>query len=282
MSYNRPMIESFKQMLKSKMLAWNILIFVVITIWWSLIKPFNSQVLVNDKNWWSASYMLISTLGGIFGLIISKYWGGYKSIIGKAIICFSVGLLLQSFGQLVYNYYTLFKNIQIPYPSLGDMGYFGSIVAYIYGVWLLGCAAGLKTSSKTSQNQILIVLFPLIMLIFSYSVFLKNYAFNWSHPLTIFLDFGYPLGQALYVSLALLVLFISKKILGGIMKKPVLLILFALIVQYICDFNFLYQANSNSWYAGSLGDYLYAFSYFIMTMAIIYIGYTFYKIKEKK
>ena len=118
------------------------------------------------------------------------------------------------------------------------------------------------------------------MLVFSYFFFLRDYQFDWSKPLTIFLDFGYPLGQATYVSLALLVLIVSIRSLGGMMKRPVLLLIFALLVQYLCDFNFLYQANRGSWYAGSWGDYLYAVSYFIMTLAIIYIGSTFFRIKE--
>jgi hypothetical protein len=274
------MYKKIEEFLRNRMVQVDILLLAVVTIWWFFIKPFNSEAIIDSKHIWSSTYMLISIIGGVFGLIISKYWGGYKSIIGKAILCFSVGLFLQSFGQLVYNYYTLFAKIETPYPSLGDLGYFGSIIAYIYGVSLLGRAVGLKFFSKISINQILAVVLPLLMLIFSYFFFLRDYQFDWSKPLTVFLDFGYPLGQATYVSLALLVLVVSIRSLGGMMKKPVLLLLFALIVQYLCDFNFLYQANHENWYAGSWGDYLYAVSYFIMTLAIIYIGSTFFRIKE--
>lgn len=274
------MVNNLRQFLKNRMVQVNILLFFVVTIWWLFIKPFDSEAIVDNKHFWSATYMLISILGGIFGLIISKYWGGYKSFMGKALICFSVGLFLQSFGQIIYNYYTLVSKIEAPYPSLGDLGYFGSIPAYIYGVLLLGRITGLKTFFKASINQTLTILFPALMLIFSYLFFLKDYHFDWSKPLTVLLDFGYPLGQAIYVSLALLVLLVSRNFLGGIMKKPVLLLLFALIVQYICDFNFLYQANRGNWYAGGWGDYLYAVSYFVMTLAIVYIGSTFARIKE--
>lgn len=274
------MIKTIGKFLKKRMVQVDILLLVIVTVWWLLIKPFNGDTIVDSKHLWSATYMFISILGGVFGLLISKYWGGYKSLIGKAILCFSIGLFLQSFGQLVYNYYTLFAKIETPYPSLGDLGYFGSIIAYIYGVALLGRVVGLKIFSKISIKQVLAIVLPLLMLIFSYLVFLKDYQFDWSKPLTVFLDFGYPLGQAVYVSIALLVLILSIKSLGGIMKKPILLLAFALIVQYVCDFNFLYQANHGSWYAGSWGDYLYAVSYFIMTLAIIYIGSTFFRIKE--
>ncbi len=258
----------------------DVLLIIVVTVWWLSIKPFASESMINEKHFWSAAYMLLSIIGGIFGLIVSKYWGGYKSIMGKAIICFSVGLFLQSFGQIIYNYYTLFAKVEAPYPSLGDLGYFGSIPAYIYGVLLLGRAAGLNISSKATHNQIMSVLIPIIMLIFSYFFFLKGYQFDWSNPLTVLLDFGYPLGQAMYVSLALLVLFGSRKFLGGIMKKPTLLLLFALIIQYICDFNFLYEVSHGNWYAGGWGDYLYAVSYFTMTLAIVYIGSAYSMIKE--
>ncbi len=274
------MIKNIKQFFKSRMVQTDIVLMVVITIWWLFVKPFSPDAIVDAKHFWSSTYMLISIMGGIFGLIISKYWGGYKSIIGKAILCFSVGLFLQSFGQLIYNYHTLVTKIEAPYPSLGDVGYFGSVLSYIYGVLLLGRATGLKVSSKTYSNKILTIVFPLLMLIFSYFFFLKGYQFDWSKPLTVFLDFGYPFGQAIYVSLTLLVLFVSRKFLGGIMRRPILLLLFALVVQYICDFNFLYQANHGSWYAGGWGDYLYAISYFIMTLAIIYIGFAFEKIKN--
>ena len=257
------MIKNLKQFLKSKMVQVSILLFLIVTIWWLFIKPFDHEAVVDSKHLWSATYMLISVLGGIFGLIISKYWGGHKSLIGKAILCFSIGLFLQSFGQLIYNYYTLFAKIEAPYPSFGDLGYFGSIPAYTYGVLLLGRAAGLKFSFKSFHNKILAILLPLLMLVFSYLFFLKDYQFDWSNPLTILLDFGYPLGQAIYVSIALLVFLASRRFLGGIMKKPVLLLLFALLVQYVCDFNFLYQANHGNWYAGDWGDYLYRFCFSI-------------------
>jgi len=68
--------------------------------------------------------------------------------------------------------------------------------------------------------------------------------------LVVFLDFGYPLGQAVYVSLALVVLLSLGKFLGGVMKRPVLLLLLAFILQYAADFNFLYShtmEHGHSW-----------------------------------
>jgi len=256
------------------------ILFAVVTVWWLTVQPFAADQSIVEKHTWSSTYELLSLLGGIFGLFISRYWGGWKSFLGRSIIAFSIGLFLQSFGQTVYNYYTLFAHIEAPYPSWGDLGYFGSIPAYIYGVFLLGKVSGLKFSLKSLHNRMLAFLLPLLMLVASYFIFLKDYEFDWSQPLTIFLDFGYPLGQALYVAIALLVFFASRQFLGGMMKKPVLLLLFALVWQYFCDFNFLYQANHGTWYAGGVGDYMYAASYYIMTLALIYLGMRFHQINE--
>ena len=96
----------------------------------------------------------------------------------------------------------------------------------------------------------------------------------------VFLDFGYPLGQAFYVSLAILTLILSRKVLGGIMKKPVILFLVALLMQYISDFSFLYEANRGTWIVGGFNDYIYLISYFLMTISLIYIASVFKQIKE--
>ena len=266
--------------INNKMFQCVFLLFMVITVWWFFVSPLDPNAAVNEKNIWSSSYEIISLLGGIFGVLIARYWGGYKSVLGRATLAFSVGLFLQTFGQIVYNYYTLVMKIQAPYPSLGDVGYFGSVIAYIYGAILLGHATGLKLSLKSIKNQLVGILLPLIMLIFSYAIFLSSYQFTGNFLMT-FLDFGYPLGQAFYVSVALLVLYTSRKFLGGIMKKPILLLLIALFVQYVCDFDFLYKANNNTWYAGGPGDYLYVVSYLLMTVALISVGQVQQKLKAE-
>lgn len=246
-------------------------VFIVITGWWLTVIPLSSDALVDKKNLWSSSYEIISFLGAVFGIIISRSWGGYKSIFGRAILAFSFGLLLQTFGQVVYNYYTLVAHIQAPYPSLGDVGYFGSIIAYIYGVLQLGHATGLKLSLRSGKNVALSILLPMLMLVSSYLIFLRSYSFS-GDPLTTFLDFGYPLGQAVYVSIAMLVFYTTRKFLGGVMKQPVILLLIALVIQYLADFDFLFKANHGTWYAGGPGDYLYAVSYLLMSIAIISVG----------
>ncbi|MEK6883904.1 MAG: hypothetical protein AABY22_30015 [Nanoarchaeota archaeon] len=224
----------------------------------------------------------MALFGAIFGSIISKSWGGFKSIVGRTIAFFSIGLFLQVFGQSVFSFYNLVLEVEIPYPSLADIGYFFSIPFYIFGVVLLGKASGAGLSFKSMGRKLQAILIPILALGLSYFIFLKGYEFDWSSPLRIFLDFGYPFGQAIYVSLALLVFLLSINFLGGMMRPKVLLILFALIVQYAADYNFLYQAYKGTWLNGGYGDYIYLLSYFLMTIALLNLGSVFEKIRESK
>ncbi len=264
---------------KNKFLYIPFFILVVLSIWWIYIYSLGTSSTEYIRQIWAAIYQVMAIYGGIVGLIISRRWGGYKSVIGKSIIFFSIGLFFQSFGQSVYSYF-IFKGIPTPYPSIGDIGFFGSVICYIIAVYYLAKISGLKYNFKSLGGKLITLLIPIGMLVFSYFFFLNGYEFDWSNKLKIFLDFGYPFGQALYVSLAIIALLMCQKSLGGIMKKPILFLVFALIFQYFSDFMFLCQANRGTWYVGGINDYMYFVSYFIMTLGLIYIGGIFTKIQN--
>ncbi|MBI2314558.1 hypothetical protein HYU93_00640 [Candidatus Daviesbacteria bacterium] len=242
--------------------------FVFMTIWWlTIFLPGSKETFQNYL--FAATYGLICLWGGSWGLIISKKWGGFSSAIGRAIIFFSLGLLAQEFGQLVFSYYNIFLKIEIPYPSLADVGFFGSIPFYIFGMAYLAKAAGSKFSLNTITNKLQIVVVPVSMLMISYLLFLKGYEFDFSDPLKVFLDFGYPFGEAFYISVAILAYFLSRKLLGGVMKSRILLLIGAFVMQYLADFNFLYQNSQGTWVNGGYGDYIYFLAYFVMTLGLI-------------
>lgn len=259
-----------------------IVAFIVLTIWWILL--FMSGSLTGLPNYlFGAIYgPFMSLYGGIMGLKISKLWGGRKSIMGKAIILLSCGLLAESFGQIVFSFYNIFIGIEIPYPSLADLGFFGNIPLYFLGMILVAQAAGVKVRLRFVTSQLQAVIIPLAMLLISYMLFLRNHEFDFSNPLRIILDFGYPLGQALYVSLAMLTYFLSRKILGGLMRNRILLLIIAFIAQYLADFNFLYQTSTGTWYNGGYGDYLYLTAYFIMTLGLLQLKTVLHKLKAIK
>jgi hypothetical protein len=274
------MEQALKNFKKQYLLIISLLVFIFLSIWWIYINFYFTDVTLEDKQLFAASYQVLALFGSLIGFSIARRWGGWKSMLGKALVFFSLGLLLQSFGQSVYSYFIFFQKIEIPYPSLGDFGYFGSVIAYILGTIQLVRVSGFHLSWRSMQNKIISIIIPLILLGMSYFFFLKGYEFDWNEKIKTLLDFGYPLGQAFYVSIAILTLLLSRNILGGIMKKPIIFLVVALIVQYLSDFMFLYQAHQETWSAGEFNDYLYCISYFMMTVALIHIGGIFNKIKE--
>ena len=232
------------------------------------------------KQIFSSSYQIIALYGAIVGFFMAKRWGGHKSLFGKTLIFFSIGLFLQFFGQFTYGYYNIFQHIAVPYPSLGDVGYFGSTVAYIIGAVYLLKTTEFTVSWSFLRNKFYTILIPCILLLISYWFFLRGYEFDWTNKLRIFLDFGYPFGDALYISIALIALVASYNFLGGSMRKSILLLIFALIIQYASDFTFLYQANAGTWSIAGFNDYSFSICYFLMTVALIHIGQMSIKMKN--
>jgi hypothetical protein len=242
-------------------------LFVLFTIFWlylTFFQPIGSKF----HDTFSITYGVMALVGGLYGLGVSRRWEGYKSKIGRATMMFSIGLLFQVFGQLSYIYYIYFRGVEVPYPSIGDIGFFGYMPCYLYGIILLGQASGIKVGLRNIKRQIQALLIPLGMLLLSYVIFLKEYKFDWSAPITVLLDFGYPLFQAFNVSVAILVFCLTKGVLGGVMRLRVWLFILAFVAQYVADFIFLYQASRGTWFVGGINDYMYFVSYTIMVLAL--------------
>lgn len=246
-----------------------VVLLFLLTIWYFLSPSFVPEGGGRFFGDFPSLYGIMAVWGGIWGVSISKKWGGVRSVIGKAVFMFSLGLFAQEFGQIIYAYYSFYQHVDIPYPSLGDIGYFGSVPLYIYGVYLLGRSSGVHISMKSVMSKLQAIFIPLILLALGYFLFLRSYSFDWSDPIRVFLDFGYPLGQAFYIAIAILTYSLTREILGGTMKPKILFFLFALIVQFLADYTFLIQAYYEQWSVGGFNDYIYLLAYFLMTLALI-------------
>lgn len=257
------MLETLKKEWEAKIILGLFLLYVA---WWVYMQV----ALPHDHILYALygqSYGVIALVGGIWGLFVARKWGGFKSVMGKAIIMFSLGLFAQEFGQMAYTYYIFIEHIEIPYPSIGDIGFFGTIPFYIYGAYLLAKASGVKISLRSFGNKLQAILIPVVMVGVSYILFLRNYQLDFSHPLKSFLDFGYPLGQAIYVSIAIFTYVATRKLLGGIMRPKILVILFAFVAQFLSDYSFIYFQDK--YYPGHFIDLVYTASYMIMAIGIL-------------
>lgn len=253
---------------KERLAQVSILVFGLLSIWWLSIFLRGIKGLP-ENDWFGFVYGGFSIWGGILGLNIAQKWGGMKSLIGRAILSLSSGLLLQAFGQYSFWFINVFEKIEVPYPGIPDIGFFGSIPCYIYAGILLAKAAGAKASLKTFSNKAQIIIIPLVMLFLSYLLFLRNYSLDLSKLLETFLNFGYPMGQLIYISVAVLTYTLSRKLLGGVMRFPILFLIVAFVAQFISDYSFIYFQDV--FFAGSFVDYFYLVAYFLMTLGLIQV-----------
>ena len=260
------MIDTLKKEWQAQI---SLLLFGILTVWWFISPSFKPSPDARFLGDFGSIYVILAFLGALWGMVIAKKWGGYKSIMGKAILFFSLGLMAQVFGQVTYAYFSFVLHVVVPYPSLGDLGYFGSIPIYILGVYYLAKASGVNITLRLFRKKLQAIIVPAGMLFTGYYLFLRTYEFDWSNPVKIFLDFGYPLGQAFYVSLAFLAYLLTRGVLGGIMKSKVLFILGALCMQFLSDYVFLYQSSQGTWSVGGVNDYMYLIAYFTMTLGLL-------------
>ncbi len=259
------MLETIRKEWQAKIIL--IIFAVYAAVWLSIQFPQTKNPLLLDL--YGQTYGVVALFGGVWGIFIAKPWGFLQSAMGKAIVFLSLGLLAQVFGQIAYSVYVYVLKVSIPYPSVGDVGYFGSIPLYIIGTIYLAKVAGVRISMRSVMSKIQAIIIPILILGAAYLIFLQNYTFDWSLPLTMFLDFGYPLGQAIYISIALLTYLLSRSLLGGVMKTKILFILFALFVQFLSDYVFLYQVSRGTWHLGGINEFMYLTSYFLMAVGIL-------------
>jgi hypothetical protein len=257
---------------KNKLQVALVLVLVVLVAWWASFQHIVSNQSLTVQRF-EYCYGVMALIGSLIGFAASRKWGGLKTVLGRALGLFSLGLLAQEAGQLIYSYYTVIDKIQIPYPSLGDVAYFGSTLLYIAAALTLAKAAGVGFSLRKSHYKAIAVLLPIIILSVSYTVLLHNHHYNTSKPVTVFLDAGYPLGEACYISIAVVAYLLSRKMIGGVMKSGILLIIVALAVQYLSDFTFVYQGDRGKYLPGQYDDLFYLLAYFTMASAMVrFIG----------
>lgn len=197
-----------------------------------------------------------------------------SSLIGKGVIFLSLGLLAQVFGQLTWSYFTIIAGVEVPYPSIADIGYFLIIPFYAYAMYNFAKVAGVRVGLKTLSGQLQAIVIPLLMIAVAFTLFLKDVDYDFlGDPIRTFLDFGYPGFEAIAISIGILTYSLSRRVLGGIMRSRILYFVFALVAAYITDYMFLYQVGVDTYYNAGLVDFMYMTSFLIMSLGVISMRY---------
>jgi len=140
---------------------------------------------------------------------------------------------------------------------------------YLLGMYFLGKSVGMKAGFRSIKAKLFSIITLITVLVSTYFLFLQGIEIDFSQPLIFILDAMYPVAQAINVSALIIVYVLSRKYMGGIMRPRVLLLIAAYTMQYISDFTFLYQIGNETWVVAGINEYMYMFSYFLMSLGLI-------------
>lgn len=245
--------------------------YLFILLWWFAIfltdqkdSPTNFQFVF--------IYGLVPFSGGIFGILKSRDWGLFKSVLGKAVFFLSCGLITWSGGETIWSFYNLVLHVEIPYPSWADASFIISWPFWIIGIYFLSHAVGAKFGLRKRDGRLQLALIPIIAVIASYYLLIvvarQGSWTSGSGLLKVFFDFAYPILDVVILIEALLVYGLSLKFLGGRFKWPVRIILLGFAINYLADFSFSYTTTVGTYFNASWPDLLFASAMFILSVGI--------------
>src|SRR3989338_8679915 len=131
-----------KNILRSKLTFVFVFYYLFLVFWW--LKIAISGITISPENHlFNFSYTFIALLGGLYGLYVArKVWGGFRSVIGRGLIFLSLGLLGEWFGSTIWSYFNIVQQVEVPYPSIADLGFFSIIPLYALAMVSFGKASG--------------------------------------------------------------------------------------------------------------------------------------------
>ena len=254
--------------LSSKLL---VVFYVLIVIWWITIftRGINET---NENYFYSLVYGLIPLFWGIAGLVNSKHWGGISSTVGKGILFLSLGITCWGIGNLVFAYYNLALQIPVPYPSFADAGFILLYPFTAIGIYFLSKATGITYALKKLGGKIGLLVIPILMIVISYYflfVVARGGVISYDGDLLkLILDIAFPVGSVIIISMAVGVYWLSREYLGGVFRKPILLILFGFLLAYITDFSYSYTTTTETFFVGNWVDLLYPTTFFVIAWGL--------------
>lgn len=235
---------------------------VLLLVWWIVLAVTDTRYKMINYIW-QAGLSAAALIFAVFGMLTAKRWSWLKSGVGQGVFFTSLGLLMWGLGQAGWTYFVIKDpSEQTPPTHLLDIIYFSSIPLWTYGMFRLSKATGAKYGLRSVGAKLGVIALIAIMFALSY-YFLVTVARGGSsyfHSDTfwnIVFDLGYAAGDAVNLTLALAIFGLSWKYLGGMFRRPVLLILFGFAMIYLSDFWFSFYDGKGQYYNGHWDDLLY-------------------------
>lgn len=254
---------------KKTALVYFFVIFAIFQFGWWLKLHMYGDLQSDEAYWFNLVYGLASLIGAVNGFFVVRRWGGFKSHIGKTIFFLSIGLFSEWIANVIWGYYNIALRTEIPYPSEADIFFLAIIPIYAVAMYYLALAAGAKMSLRSYKGKIVAIAVPLVALTAAFWLFVRE-GLDFSNPVKFIFDVGYPLGEAITASVALLAYYLTREKLGGVLKKLIIVTIGAYTMQFIADYGFLITVINETYYNANWVDMMYALAVTSMPIAIVY------------
>ncbi len=248
-----------------------IFFYVLVIIWWFTI--FIRGIRETNENYaFSLLYTIIPLIWGMIGFVNARRWGGLKSSAGRAIYFLSMGILAWGIGNLIFAYYNLVLRVPVPYPSVADVFFILIYPLSAIGIVFLFRVTGAYFALRSLLGKIAIFIIPLCLSLLSYYLLVvvaRGGAITYEgNLLKLILDVAYPIGDIVVISLTIIVYGLSVKLLGGIFRMPVVLILIGFISNYFADFLFSYTTTTGTYFVGLWVDLFYPTAFLLIGVGL--------------
>jgi DNA-binding CsgD family transcriptional regulator len=230
-----------------------------------------------EANYWASFYMFIPFLGGVIGG--SRLISTGRLFEGRtrtALAIYSFGLIGWALGNAVWLFFVLVLDIFLPYPSVGDLGYFTGNIFWVLAVSIL---AGRFLTLPVSA--VLMRCLPVVCgVALATAIVLVNLT-NWDAAtlletsLKIGLNIIYPTADIAMVCLLFLMVrspLFNQAVLPT--RWAVKSLLLGAIMLFLADLSFsitisLPQDHMFAFYNGSPSDLLFCSAFYIMSTGVV-------------
>lgn len=211
----------------------------------------------------------LAFLSGLLGLRVARQWGGHKSVVGKGITFISLGLISWgAVGGYIWSYYNFILNQSVPYPSFSDVGFVAAVPLWAIGMFYLAKATGVKYGLRNSIEKAYLLIIPVVCAVFSYFILVTvardGSISDGGSMLKVFFDFAYPICDVVIITIALLIYGLTLRLLGGLYKWPIRILLLGFIVMFFADTAFSYTTTVETYFNGNIADLLFTLAFFLM------------------
>jgi hypothetical protein len=251
-----------------------LLVYLIACIWWlGIFLTGSVDTLANNSFGLILGFMPV--FSGLYGLVLAKKWGLFTSAVGKAVTFLSLGLISWGLGTLIFSgYYNLYADVEVPYPSLADVGYVLALPLWTIGMVNLAKATGARYGLRGSSGKSILLLVPVLVIVVSYYLLLVvarggTFDFSESEALQIIFDLLYPLGDVVILAVTTVVYGLSYQYFGGKYKKAIYSILAGFVLMYFADFSFSYATSLETFYVGDWIDFLFTTSMFVLSCGVL-------------